>query len=121
MFKIKGLILKKFKRKLIAVVKGERIFDRESGEWVEGTPLEIDFEGAILPFSSKDATQLQASVEGMYSVNDKKLYTENNIFLNDTVIKDGDKLYKIYLGRDYDIVDPDFKLYYMKKIDKIDG
>lgn len=116
------LILPEFKKKLVAVTKGTGGHYDDSGDYVPGTPdNNIDFEGAVLPLSVRDFNQFQTTTGGMFSVDDKKLYIECGLtFLNQTIVKDGDKQYKIYIVRDYDIINPNFRLYYMKKIDKVE-
>lgn len=115
------LILPEFIKSLIAITKDETGHYDDNGDWVKGTDVETHFEGAILPLSTRDFNQLQITAAGLFSVDDKKLYTEyGTTFKNQTIIKDADKQYKIYIVRDYGIINPDFRLYYMKKIDKVE-
>lgn len=118
-----NLIPKEFLKPLIAVVQGEKVFDRNTGKWIQGTPQDIDFEGGIFPLTSRDLNQLQVTADGIFTVNDKKLYTTyaDKTFDNKTQIKDGDKTYQVYVVKDYDIINPDFRQYFIKKIDKVDG
>lgn len=115
-------IPEEFIKDLVALVKGESTFDRDKGKWIKTTiPTEIPFKGAILPLTTRDLNQLQVKEEGIFTVNDKKLYTDK-IFLNHTQIQDGSMYYEIYaISKDYGIIAPNFKVYYIKKIDKIDG
>jgi hypothetical protein len=111
----------KYIKDLVALIKGERALNRDNGEWIEPTtPEKIDFKGAILPLSSRDLNQLKIQEDGIFSINDKKLYT-NKDFLNRTQITDGLKNYETYVAKDYDIINSGFRIYYIKKIDKIDG
>lgn len=115
------LIPEEYLKDLTAVIKGERKFNRDKGKWIEPTtPTNISFQGAILPLSTRDLNQLKVNQDGIFSVDDKKLYTSKD-FLNHTQIVDGTKYYETYAIKDYDIINPDFNVYYMKKIDKIDG
>lgn len=116
------LILPQFKKKLIAVTKGSAGHYSDGGDYVPGTPdINAEFEGAVLPLSVRDFNQLQVTASGIFNVDDKKLYTEyGTTFKNGTTIKDGDKQYQIYIVRDYDIINPKFRLYYIKRIDKVE-
>lgn len=115
-----NLIPEEYLKPLVAVVKGTSTFNRDTGKWVQGKPTEINFKGAILPLSSRDLNQLQVTEGGIFSVDDKKLYTDQS-FSNHTQIRDDTKVYEIYVVKDYGIFNSTFKEYYIKKIDKIDG
>lgn len=117
-----NLILTRFKKQLIAVTKDETgHYDDNTGDWVEGGDVKVNFQGSILPLTTRDLNQLQTTAPGLFTVDDKKLYTEYpTTFLNQTIIKDGDKQYQIYVVKDYDIINSNFKLYYIKKIDKVE-
>jgi len=113
-----NLIPKEYLKSLSATVTTST-FDRSIGKWVKTTST-VSFQGAILPLSAKDLNQLKVTEGGLFSVNDRKLYT-NQIFENNTQITDGSSTYKVYAPKNYDIINPDFSLYYMKKIDEVSG
>lgn len=116
-----NLLLPQFKKQLIAVTKDETGRYDDNGDWIKGSNVETNFKGSILPLSTRDLNQLQATSPGLFTVDDKKLYTEHpTTFLNQTIIKDGDKQYQIYVVKDYDIINPNFKQYYIKKLDKVE-
>lgn len=116
-----SLIPNEFLKSLIATVHSQD-GHYEHGQWVEGPTADITFKGCILPMTYRDLHTINASSDGMFSVNDKKLYALcETTFLNETKIKDGDITYQVYTVKDYGIVNPSFKVYYVKKIDKVDA
>jgi hypothetical protein len=110
-------ILEKYKKDLILITKGTKTFNRDKGIYEYSGDIETAFRGAILPLSEKD---LKAISEGGYSIDDRKLYTNIDLESNSKIM-DGDKIYSVYAVRNYDIVDPSFERYYMKRVDSIDG
>lgn len=116
------LIPNEFLKDLTATVHTQSNGHYEHGKWAEGSTTDIAFKGCILPMTYRDLHTMNASQDGMFSVNDKKLYAIcETTFLNETKIKDGDKTYKVYTAKDYDIVNPNLKIYYIKKIDKVEA
>lgn len=109
------MILDSFKKDLSTKITNEGYYDRDTGEYIEGKEEVINFKGAILPLSERDLKFLE---DGAYSVDDVKLYTDKE-FKSNTVILDGEKQYKIYAIRDYETINPNFKRYFMKRIDSI--
>jgi hypothetical protein len=116
------LIPKEFLKPLIAIVKGTRTLDRDKGEWSNETePQTDDFIGAIMPITFRELNALKATHEGIYSIEDRKLYTDK-IFLNKTQIQNVDgTMYTINdIARDYGTIST-LKVYYLKRLAKIDG
>lgn len=114
------MILDELKKDLVALIKSELTFNRDKGEYQQTLyPDELEFKGVVLPLSTRDTKQMEVTEGGIYSISDKKLYTDKDFAVNTTVKDDEDK-YNIYAKKNYDIADSGFKLYYMKRIDKID-
>lgn len=111
------MILDSLKKDLTTTVQAEGYYNRESGEYIKGEETKISFKGALLPLSEKDLKYLE---DGAYSLEDVKMYT-SMVLKNNAIIKDGSMQYKIYGVRDYGIIDGDFKRYFMKRVDIIDG
>lgn len=107
------------------IVDGQRVFNRDTGEWeTASTTQDITFKGVLLPLTTRDLNQLQTFEGGQFSLNDKKLYTQYpQKFLNETKVKtkdvDGnDVTYQVYTIKDYGI-SSNLKKYYVKKLDKV--
>lgn len=111
------MILDGFKKDLAVIIKAEGYYDRNKGEYVEAGENRVTFKGAVLPLSEKDLKYLE---DGAYSLEDVKMYT-SMVLKNNAIIEDGSMQYKIYGIRDYGIIDGDFKRYFMKRVDTIDG
>ena len=55
------------------IVKTGGGYDSENGgQWIDGTPAQTKFSGALLPLSEED---LQRMPQGEYTTNQKKIYT----------------------------------------------
>ncbi|HDK7314586.1 TPA: hypothetical protein PTV97_003747 [Clostridium botulinum] len=91
----------------------------DSGDYVPGIKNTIDFKGAMLPLIEKDMEFLP---EGVYGISDQKLYASVELKDN-TKIKDDitEEEYTVYAFRSYNIINPDFKRYFIKKVKKING
>ena len=120
-----SVLLTEFKRDLISHAVSEKTLNRDTGEWEGGGPIDTPFQGCILPLTYRDISRLQLLDGGQYSLTDKKLYVEmEDNFLNQTKIEDPKNkiMYEIYEVRgDYDIINPLFKVYYMKKTEEVVG
>lgn len=114
---------KSFLKTVTAIITNPSTLDRNTGKWIDGGKSAIEFKACILPLTSRDLNQLQATADGIFTVNDKKLYTTfaDVTFENKTQIKDGDKTYQVYVVKDYDIINPNFRQYFIKRMDKVDG
>ncbi len=121
-----NLFLPEMKQNFTTTIQGESTLNRDTGEWVPGTSEDINFEGVLLPLTSRDLNQLQTIVGGQFSVNDKKLYTQYpQVFLNETKVKTkdiqgNDVTYQLYTIKEYGISST-LKRYYVKKLDKVAG
>lgn len=112
------LILERFKKEFSYEEISPGYYN-DDGEYVEGQKNSYLFKGALLPLSEKD---LQFLEDGSYSIDDQKLYTDLEIKSN-TIITDveNSNTYKVYALRGYNIIDKDFKRYFMKRVDAINA
>lgn len=120
------LFLSEMKQSFTTTIQGESTLNEETGEWEPGASQDVDFEGVLLPLTSRDLNQLQTTAGGQFSLNDKKLYTQYpQAFLNETKVKTKDVqgnnvTYQLYTIKDYGISSA-LKRYYVKKLDKVAG
>lgn len=112
------VILNSFKKDFICDIVSEGNYN-EVGDYIPGTSKTILFKGAMLPLSERDMKFLP---DGVYGISDQKLYTDIAL-LDNTEIKDiqTKEEYTVYAFKGYNIIDPDFKRYFMKRIDDING
>lgn len=119
LFKGINMVEEDYKKQLILITHTKGYYDRQTGKYVEGKETKVEFKGALLPLSEKDLKFLEG---GNYSSVDIKLYTDRSIKNNSYIIDaTTNKKYKVYAGRDYNIIDSNFFRYFLKGADKIDG
>ena len=111
-----NLIPDSIKQKLKYKLVTEGSYD-DGGDYIEGGEKEVIFEGAILPLSERD---MQYLPEGTYNIEDMKLYTDEDLQSNTIIETVKGVQYQIYGARKYDIIS-DFKRYFMKRVDNING
>lgn len=83
-----------------------------TGLWVDGTPIEVSFKGAILPLSQDD---LQYNDGGTYTRNDRKVYTYDTLKKGQKIKDNNDVEYTVDSDSDYDYISS-FKRYYIKRV-----
>lgn len=111
------VILDELEKTLYFPITTEGYYDRTTGEYIPGTTTYQTFRGAVLPLSEKDLKFLE---DGAYTLDYKKLYTDKTL-KNNQIIKDGSIEYKVVAERDYDIINVDFKRYFIKRVGDISG
>lgn len=112
------LILNRFKKDFEYKEITEGSYDN-NGDYIPGVEITIPFKGAMLPISEKD---MQYLPDGFYGISDQKLYT-SEVLKDNTKIKDTvtEEEYTIYAFKSYNIIDENFKRYFMKEVVKVNG
>lgn len=106
------MILEEYKTELTHIKHEAGHYDRNTGKFVQGGEVITPFVGAILPLNTNEIVR---NPEGAYSRDDRKLYT-SLIFEKGETIVWGDKSYTIQESKTYEVIDEEYKKYYLKRV-----
>lgn len=106
------MILDELKSSVTIFTNAPGHFDRNTGQFVEGTETSKNIKAAVLPLSQND---MMRNIDGGYTADDRKIYTSEILKNGQKVLWEGN-FFKIDSEINYVTIDNYFRRYFIKRV-----